>query len=335
MKRCLTVVLLVLGVAAQLWAAESWTLALLPDTQNYCEKWPAHYEAQTRWLSEHARELRVPMAIHLGDIVNVGNSTAQWQVAEKAMAPLRGVVPTAYAWGNHDYLDPAPSGKRASLFDKGPLARPEPTLAGVMEPGSLANSYHIFRAGGRAWLALCLEYGPRDRTIAWANRVLEQYPGLPAIVATHAYLHHSSQRLRLAAKQEGEMWFNPHAYAGFERLAGGVSDGEELWDRLIRRHANVVFVFSGHVFGSAHLTSRNDAGALVHQILTDFQGEAEGGGSLLPLLTIAADGRSAQMRCFAPSTGKWRDDAATHYDLDLRGTAAEVPSRCLPTPTLR
>jgi len=325
MTRCFCLALLVLSLATAGRAGEPWTLALLPDTQYYSEKWPAHYQAQTRWLAEQARARRVRLAIHLGDIVNVGSSRAQWQVAEQAMAQLRGVVPVAYAWGNHDYLDPAATGKRASLFDAGALARPEPTLAGTMEPGSLANSYHVVRAGGRQWLVLCLEYGPRDQTIAWANGVLDQHPGLPAVVATHAYLHHSGQRLKLAARQAGEEWFNPHAYTGFARLPGGVSDGEELWDRLIRRHANVVFVFCGHVAGAAHLTSRNDAGALVHQILLDYQSEAEGGGSWLPLLTIAADGRSAQMRCYSPSAGRWRDDAGSSYDLDLRGTAAEAP----------
>ncbi len=323
MVRCLTWLLAALVACLPVAAGESWTLALLPDTQNYCEKWPAHYEAQTRWLADHARELNVRMAIHLGDIVNVGDSLKQWQVAEAAQAKLRGIVPGAYAWGNHDYLDPAASGKRASLFDNTSLARPEPTLAGTMEPGTLANSYHLVNAGGRTWLVLCLEYGPRQQTIAWANAVLKQYAGVPAIVATHAYLHSSGQRLTLSAKQEGEAWFNPHAYAGFARLPGGVVDGQELWDQLIARHDNVVLVVAGHVFGATHLVSRNHAGAPVHQILTDFQGEAEGGGSWLPLLTFAADGRSAQMRCYAPSANRWRDDAGTKYTLDLRGTLAE------------
>src|SRR5688572_14679397 len=32
----------------------SWTLVLLPDTQVYARIYPQHYDAQTRWIAEHA-----------------------------------------------------------------------------------------------------------------------------------------------------------------------------------------------------------------------------------------------------------------------------------------
>ena len=61
-----------------------------------------------------------------------------------------------------------------------------PTFGGLMKEGELENSYHLFSAGGRDWIVLALEWGPRDETVAWANEVLQKYPKRKAILITHA-----------------------------------------------------------------------------------------------------------------------------------------------------
>ena len=44
------------------------------------------------------------------------------------------------------------------------------TFGGAFEPGKLENTYHLFSAGGRDYIVIALEWGPRDPVIAWANK---------------------------------------------------------------------------------------------------------------------------------------------------------------------
>ena len=49
--------------------AESFTVVLLPDTQNYSENFPDNYVAQTLWIRKRLKDENIQFAIHLGDIV--------------------------------------------------------------------------------------------------------------------------------------------------------------------------------------------------------------------------------------------------------------------------
>ena len=323
MRRMLA--LIVLLVAWPATAGESWTLAVLPDTQLYSASFPEHFAQQTRWLADHARELNLRFVAHMGD-VTCHNNADEWANARAAMGALDGVAPYGIVLGNHDYGPDGRSEERTTLASRyfttwELLAAPQ--TGGVMDPTSIENSYHLFEAGGQRWIVVCLEYAPRTWAVAWANRVLSEHADRRAIVVTHAYLHNSGQRQDITKdpKQSG----NPHRY-GFEKLPGGLMDGEQIWNALIRGHANVCLVLSGHIAGVARLTSTNDAGAPVHQILSDFQAEPEGGNGWLRLLTFAADGQSLQVRTWSPKLGQGRDNALNAFTLDLSRLAKLPPA---------
>ena len=120
---------------------------------------------------------------------------------------LDGVVPYALAVGNHDLGRNGMTFTRDTLFnDYFPLERYKdlPTFGGVFdgEPEQLTNSYHLFSAGGRDFLVLALEFGPRHAVVDWANKILDKYPDRWAILITHAYLYSDGHPLRLG--REGE-----------------------------------------------------------------------------------------------------------------------------------
>lgn len=319
---------LVLLLALAAWpamAGESWTLGVIGDTQIYSASFPEHFAQQTRWLADHARELNLRFVAHLGDVTSHNNDD-EWANSRAAMAALDGRVPYGIELGNHDYGVDGRSESRTTLASRyftTDALRGAPHTGGLMEPDSIENSYYLFSAGGTRWIVLCLEYAPRTWAVAWANRVLAEHGDRRAIVVTHAYLHNSGQRQDITKdpKQSG----NPHRY-GFEKLPGGLMDGEQIWNALIRRNANVCLVLCGHIAGVARLTSTNDAGAPVHQLLSDFQNEPEGGYGWLRLLTFAADGQSVQVRTWSPSLGKWRDNALNAFTLDLSRLAPLKPS---------
>lgn len=296
-----------------------WSLALLPDTQFYSQKYPQHFDAECGWLAKSVKELNLKYVIGLGDITN-NNTPKQWETAQHALGLLDGAVPLALIPGNHDYPGGGNPQRRESLLDRYfsvDKVKALPTFGGLYDAASLPNSYHLFRANGRDWLILCLEFGPRDEVVAWANQVLDKYPDRCAILVTHAYLEADGKRIDKAVRVS----HNPHGYK-LQSQPGGVNDGEELWQKVVRRHANVVFVVCGHVSGTSRLTSLDDAGHEVHQILVDYQSEKEGGQGYVRLLQFAADGRSVDNTTYSASLDRWRESAANKFTLDLTKTFA-------------
>lgn len=298
------------------------TIAVLPDTQVYTDLYPAVFERQARWIADHRDERDIRFVLHLGDVTETA-SKREWQAAVEAMRWLDGHVPYALATGNHDYGVSGQAESRESLLSTYfPVRkyRDLPTFGGTYNADVLDNSFHLFTVGEREMIALVLEWGPRDDVLRWANKVLSTYADRTAVVVTHAYLMHDDTRFDRSL--EDHIW-NPHNYAT-AGLPGGVSDGQELWESLIRKHGNVAMVLSGHVLGDGTglLSSKGDRGNTVHQMLSNYQMLEEGGRGYLRLLEFLPDGKTVQVKTYSP----WIDDYRTERDqqftleLDVRPT---------------
>jgi len=297
--------------------AGSWTLAVLPDTQHYSQSHPELFKDQARWIVANKDRYNIQYVLHLGDIVNV-NTAVQWTNARTAMFMLDGEVPYALAPGNHDFSTlVAP---RATLFnDFFPLAKYQswPTFGGVREPGRLENSYHLFSAGGVDWLLFALEYGPRNGTVAWASQIASNYPARKKILITHAYLYDDDTRYDWAAKGSAQSW-SPHA-GGAASDPEGTNDGEELWQKLVKIHANWVMTINGHVLhdGLGRVPSTNDFGQVVHQMLVNYQMQPLGGEARLRLMEFRPDGQTVQIKAYSPFYGDYKTDTQNQFMLTL------------------
>ncbi|MCC6491460.1 MAG: DUF1080 domain-containing protein [Pirellulales bacterium] len=284
---------------------ESFLLAALPDTQIYTTRpqWHKHFHNQTQWIADNAQRLNIKYVLHEGDIVN-NNRPEQWQVAKEALQRLHGKVPYALAPGNHDYGDNGSSSDRSTLLNEYFAADEHaqwPTFGGVMDEGRLENSYHTFEHAGQKYLVLALEWGPRDQAVQWADEIASQHQDHRMILLTHAYMYYDDTRYDWASKADKQTW-NPHAYAN-AKLPGGVNDGEELWNKLVRKHKGFVLTLNGHVLedGAARLTSRGDHGNAVHQLMANYQNRAEGGQGYMRLIEFRPDGE-IRVRSYSPST---------------------------------
>jgi predicted phosphodiesterase len=288
------------------WVEGSSTLVVLPDTEVYAQKRPETFETQTRWIATNLSARRIEGVLHVGDIVH-DDVEAQWQVALRSFQHLDGKVPCAMVLGNHDYSGP----DRATRFNEFfPVARmqKQPTFGGVCHEGRLENSYHLLRLAGRDWLVLALEFGPRDEVVAWANRILEAHPDRLGILVTHAYLFRENVRYdhTLGRSQRA----SPHGWG---------NDGEQLWQKLVRRHAGMRFVFSGHVAtgGTGYLASQGDHGNTVHQIMADYESLRGGGSGYLRLVEFLPGGKEVQVRTFSPVLQRHLTDAANQFRFPL------------------
>ena len=324
-------------------AAEFWTIAVLPDTQSSYYYPPSFFDAQTRWIAENRESEGIAFVLHEGDIVDTPGSTDQWTAARASMDFLDGKVPYVLAVGNHDLgsttfpgskkIDP-----RSTLvnqyFSFDDFSRAS-TFGGAFESGHLENAYYLLPGGGRTWVVIALEFSPRPEVIAWADQVLTAQARLPAILLTHAYLYSDGQRydhvgrvcvftgpsctILDPTRSDTQCW-NPTCY-----LDDG-SDGEMLWNSLVKLHSNVLFVFSGHVanpapFDAARLSSTRPDGTVCHQLMADFQADgATGGDGYLRLLRIWRDGR-VQVRTFSPyvdpALAFWTEDR-NQFDLRIQ-----------------
>ncbi|MDD5704802.1 MAG: metallophosphoesterase [Kiritimatiellae bacterium] len=202
----------------------SWTLVLLPDTQNYSEQYPGMFAAQTSWIVQNKDRYDIRYVLHMGDLVNCG-AEREWRHAQEAMSLLDGKVPYAIAYGNHDstsYKDMVAGKSLLSRYFPVAKFASWPTFGGVMD-GDTANSYHLFSAGGSDWIVLALEWAPRNKTVQWAHDVLAKYPDRKAILVTHAYLHIDNTRYDFAKKGASQA-FDPHTLSPDRE--GDVNDGE-------------------------------------------------------------------------------------------------------------
>jgi predicted phosphodiesterase len=287
-------------------AAGSFTIAVLPDTQHYSEKYPAQYLAQTDWIVENLKARNIACVLHLGDITN-HNAPAEWEVAVKAMSRLDEHVPYFMAVGNHDYSEKGTCADRTTLYNEYfPIDkfRGRKTFGGAYdrEPQRMENSYHLFSAGGRDFIVFTLEFGPRADVVRWANEIAAQHKTRAAILVTHAYMFNDDTRYDWAKYGKVQTW-NPHNYKVAMTTADDINDGEQLWSKLVGKQENFILTLNGHVLGDglARLSTPTAAGRDVHQVLVNFQMKPQGGDGWLRLLEFRADGRTVEAFDYSPT----------------------------------
>jgi hypothetical protein len=324
----------------------AWTMVLFPDTQYYVDHTrrippsPEVFRAMSQWVVDQQEARNIGIVVHVGDIVD-NNVPEEWIMAQDCLGPLNGRVPCILATGNHEYTGNARV--RETLFNeyfpasRNPLLDPEKggILVETMEPGRLENAAYAWTApDGREFLFFALEWGPRHAAVEWANKVTarEEFAGHTAVLTAHAYLYHDNNRLDWEAY--GRMQnANPHSYP----LArdGDTHDGEELWQKLVRRHASFELVFCGHITGNlaerhyygdatgtGYLRSVGDAGQDVHQVLFNTQRWGDAGDGWLRLLEFQPDGRTVILKTYSPwldgrKLKAWRSDPENYFMIRL------------------
>jgi len=297
------------------------SIVVLPDTQFYAQASPRTFFDQVDWIAAQQRDRDIAFVLHEGDIVN-DDVAPQWDVASSALHSLDTVVPYMLAVGNHDLpLTPFGLSREPSFFGEhfpAAMHQDHEWFCGTFEEDDLQNSYALLKGGGRTWLVVTLEFGPRDEVLSWANDVLADFVDFPAILVTHAYMYLGDARYDQVGHPE--QLFSPHAYG----LAGSVNDGEAMWNALVAPNPNVKFVFSGHMLypGVGRLTSTRADGSETHQVLANYQAcpmaqpcreplngtIVQPGNGFLRVLGFNADHTEASVTTYSPT-----------LDLELNG----------------
>ncbi len=270
------------------------TLIVLPDTQFYTYQYYNNldmFASQIRWTLDHKDASNVVFALHEGDCTQM-NTLPEWLNFRRYMRLLDGVVPYAVAVGNHDGLG-TPLEDTSFFNQSFPVSSFEglPTFGGVFEPGKMDNCYHLFNAGGVDWLVLSMEFGPRDPVLDWANQVVAAHPNRRVILLTHTHIYSDDT---LHGSSPSHFW-TPTSY-------GRTNNGTEVWDKFLKLHANISFVFNGHILndGTGRLVGIGDHGNKVYQMLANYQSLPNGGNGLLRVVHFIPEQDKFTVRTYSP-----------------------------------
>ena len=124
---------------------------------------------------------------------------------------------------------------------------------------------------------------------------------------------------------EGDGWL-PQDY-GIGKLTGEdtANNGEEMWDKLISQHSNILLVCSGHILheGSGRLVSEGVHGNKVYQMLANYQDGVDnikGDTGFLRILTITPKQKRIDIKTYSPYSKEYNHNNRHEFsfeDVDL------------------
>ena len=293
------------------------TFVLVPDTQTYAEKYPEILDAQLNWIEKEAGN--IALVLQQGDLTQ-NNNKQEWEVVQKAFTRLDEKVPYVLAVGNHD-MGSAPGffadNRNTTLYNSYfPYAKMSrlPAFGGVFEEQKMDNAYYLLETGKHKWLVLTLEFGPRNAVLEWANNIVSQHPDRTVILNTHSYMYSDSTR------QGGKDYWQAQGYGvGKGTGADAVNNGDQIWEKLVKKHPNIRFVFSGHVLNSGvgTLVSINEAGLPVYQFLANYQegvkGSEKGGNGFMRIMQLDFKNNTLTMKTYSPYLDKYKQEEAQNF----------------------
>ena len=266
----------------------AYSFVVVGDTQTLCymdASEGTHYMDQIYdWIVANKEEKKIEYVFGLGDITDRdfdAKENGEWKVAQKAIRKLDGVVPYSMVRGNHDNL-----GRFHNVFkDEFYLSQFE----GFYVDGIASDTYRTLSVCGDDYLLITLDHGPTDRQLEWASGIISKYPDHRVIISTHWYLAKDGQPGDVKDYGSSKPIIENH--------------GTEIWDKLIKKHANIFMVMSGHYSTADIVVSQktNPAGNKVIQMLVDPQGyDASDPSGMIGILYFSKDGKKIHVEYFSP-----------------------------------
>lgn len=300
-------------------AQGSFEFVVLPDTQAYMEEHPEIYLDQMQWIAENKD--RFSFALHVGDITQ-SNNHEEWKIAKEGFDLLKNKVPFSFALGNHDMgSEPGKFADTRNTSLANHYFSPEeiPNLMDSFPEGTVDNLCSSFTINGEKWMVLSLEFGPRNKTIEWAEALIKTNPDHKVIIVTHAYLYEDD------TLHDGDDWWQPGGYGiGEDTGSEAPNNGRELWEKLVKKHKNINMVFSGHILksGVGTLVSTGDHGNKVYQMLANYQkgveGSEKGGNGFLRIIKVEEN--TITVKTYSPWLDEYKAEEEHDFILnDLEG----------------
>jgi len=292
----------------------AYSFAIVGDTQtinyNDVKSGERNMKKMYQWIVDNQAEKNIQYVLGLGDITDqmyvsgiestwADPNYGEWQNAMESISLLNGNIPYSLVRGNHDTIDHFTSNidqynatYRADLLELSAktdaYGRP---MAGFYDVNKLENTYRKVIAGENEYLILTLDHGQDEAMLAWLDGVLTDNPEYIVIVTVHQFLIHDHS---IADANETKV---PSTDTGF--AVSGAKDPRDLWETVLRKHANVSMVLCGHMTNDSIQTTQvcGDNGNTVTWMLIDPQhmdltDNAVGGNvGMVAMFYFSADGK--------------------------------------------
>ncbi len=255
---------------------------MVPDTQYLFDTDrgdAAPLTASFEYLIEQREADNIVFTAHLGDVVEnaLAMEFAQagpvFDVLDKARMPYSVLA------GNHD-IDGSTDDQRGDtpyLQMFGPQRFRKSSTYGGSSPDGY-NSFHVFRAAGRQWLLLAMDWRPSDAGFAWARKVIADHPRLPVILTIHEIVY---------------------ADAG-DPVAKFSDHGNRVWEQLVDGNDQIFLTLNGHYWPSGRVVRQNKAGHDVHLHITNYQDRYYGGSAMIRLYHFDLARNTIDVETIAP-----------------------------------
>ena len=303
----------------------AYSFAVVGDTQCLNDFYPEYFQTLYNWIIENKDEKNIQYVFGLGDITNK-SLIREWDEAITAFDKLSDAgIPYSVVRGNHDSQTTTDETKlqfNAAMADSKYAS--EITEEQRFKEDELENTYRTFSVGDEKFVSITLDYGPTDEELAWASSVCKAYPDHKVIVTTHAYMFRDGTTL-----DKGDVV--PPSNADPAN-----NNGDEMFDKFVKQHENIVLVMSGHD-PSAYIATRKDIGVhgnTITQMLVDAQTEEKNRGALgmVTMLYFSKDGKCVEVEHYSTVrdryffkenqfTMSWNElmgDTDLDYSVDLR-----------------
>lgn len=233
------------------WSSESaitdyaYSFVCVGDTQKVSINCPEYLDTLYDWILDNQESKKIGHVFGLGDITD-DNAPSEWTAARDAIYQMNGKISYSLLRGNHDG-----SLRFNTTFNHDVYTD---QFNGFYDEYKIETSYKTMTIGNVNYLLITLDYGATDAELDWASRIIKAHPNRKVIVNTHGYMDSDGSLLNdaedtLAPGPEYDM---DHDYNK------EYNDGLEIWDKLIKNHANIDIVLSGHMGNDLQI--RTDTG---------------------------------------------------------------------------
>ncbi|MBQ9084730.1 MAG: metallophosphoesterase, partial [Clostridia bacterium] len=247
----------------------AYSFAVVGDTQylveNDVNRGTDNNGALYDWIVANKDKKKIKQVFGLGDITDDRTDVAQWVHAKAGISKLDGILPYYLIRGNHDNSDSFNeyfnNPMYTSQFNDPDI---EDQSKCFFEEGKIDNAYTKFTIGETKYLLMLLDYGANDAVLNWAGSIIAANPTYRVIINTHGYLSSDGSPL------------DNESYSPDPDGSGSLNNGVEMWDKLMKKHRNILLVLCGHDPYATNssimmLRTRGENKNVVTQLLIDPQ----------------------------------------------------------------
>ena len=289
-----------------------YSFAVIGDTQKVLYHYPEKFTKIYDYVLDNKDEKNIQYVFGLGDITDA-NVKREWSHAYEQISRLNGIIPHSVIRGNHDGI----------IKMNGYFANDEAYMGqfdGFYVENDVCNTWRTINIGGIDYLMLTMDFGASDGILEWASGLIASHPNHNVIISTHAFLNGKT----------GDYVTKNDVGDSIPTYNGGYNNGDDIWEKLISKHQNIVLVLSGHL-GSENgkIVVKQEEGIHGNTVTSMMINPQDldldlGGLGLVALLHFSEDGTKVDVEYY--STDKeayYREENQFSFTLDVVKSTAD------------